>query len=65
LDDKEDNEPQYKMIDVNDKVEELKESMKSDLLEEVEDYYRKYGQQVGFDAVKRTRKKGKDGVPSI
>jgi len=44
LDDKEDNEPQYKMIDVNDKVEEPKESMMFDSLEEVEDYYRKYGQ---------------------
>lgn len=37
--------------------------MISDLLEEVEDYYRKYGQQVGFDVVKRTRKNGKDGSP--
>jgi hypothetical protein len=44
LNDKEDNEPQYKMIDVNDKVEEPKESMMFDSLEEVEDYYRKYGQ---------------------
>jgi hypothetical protein len=52
LDDKEDNEPQYKMIDVNDKVEEPKESMMFDSMEEVEDYYRKYGQQVGFGMVK-------------
>jgi len=44
LNDKEDNEPQYKVIDVNDKVEEPKESMMFDSLEEVEDYYRKYGQ---------------------
>ncbi|XP_062153444.1 protein FAR1-RELATED SEQUENCE 4-like [Alnus glutinosa] len=63
LDDKEDNEPQYKMIDVNDKVEEPKESMMFDSLEEVEDYYRKYGRQVGFGVVKRTGKKGKDGSP--
>ncbi|XP_062165011.1 protein FAR1-RELATED SEQUENCE 5-like [Alnus glutinosa] len=48
LDDKEDNEPQYKMIDMNDKVEEPKESMMFDSMEKVEDYYRKYGQQVGF-----------------
>jgi hypothetical protein len=53
------------MIDVNDKVEEPKKSMISDLLEEVEDYYKKYGQQVGFDVVKRTKKKGKMEVPSI
>jgi hypothetical protein len=44
LNDKEDNEPQYKVIDVNDKVEEPKESMMFDSMEEVEDYYRKYGQ---------------------
>jgi len=61
LDDKEDNEPQYKMIDLNDKVEKPKELMMFDSLEEVEEYYRKYGQQVGFGVVKRTGKKGKDG----
>jgi hypothetical protein len=38
LDDKEDNEPQYKMIDVNDKVEEPKELMMFNSLEEVEGY---------------------------
>lgn len=58
LDDKEDNEPQYKMLDLNDKAEEPKELMMFDSLEEVEEYYRKYGQQVGFGVVKRTGKKG-------
>jgi hypothetical protein len=43
LDDKEDNEPQYKMIDVNDKVEEPKELMMFNSFEEVEGYYRRYG----------------------
>lgn len=57
LDDKEDNEPQYKMLDLNDKAEEPKELMMFDSLEEVEEYYRKYGQQVGFGVVKRTDKK--------
>jgi hypothetical protein len=61
LADKEDNEPQYKMIDANDKVEEPKELMLFDSLEEVEEYYKKYGQQVGFGVVKRTGKNGKDG----
>ncbi len=43
LDDKEDNEPQYKMIDVNDKVEEPKKLIMFVSLEEVKEYYRKYG----------------------
>jgi hypothetical protein len=64
LDDKEDNGPQYKMIDTNDKVEESKELMMFVSLEEVKEYCRKYGQQVGFGVVKRTgKKKGKDGSP--
>jgi hypothetical protein len=58
LDDKEDNELQYKMIGMNDKVEESKELMMFVSLEEVKEYYRKYDQQVGFDVVKRTGKKG-------
>jgi hypothetical protein len=43
LDDKDDNEPQYKMINVNDKVEEPKKLMMFDSLEEVERYYGRYG----------------------
>jgi len=61
LDDNEDNEPLYEMIDGNDKVEEPKEFMMFDSLKGVEDYYRKYGQQAGFGVVKRTEKKGKYG----
>jgi hypothetical protein len=48
------------MIDGDDKVEEPKELTVFDSLKEVEDYYRKNGQQVGFGVVKRSRKKGKD-----
>jgi hypothetical protein len=61
MDDKEDTDAQYKIIDGDEKVEEPKELMVFSSEEEVCLYYRTYAKQVGFGVVKRGKKKSKGG----
>jgi hypothetical protein len=61
LDDKEDHDSQYKIIDGDEKVQEPKELMVFSSKEEVCLYYTTYAKQAGFGVLKRGKKKNKDG----
>ena len=64
FDDNEGNVVLSEIINGDEKVEELQNSMTFSSHEEVISYYKKYAKQVGFDTLRRMIKKTPDGHPN-